>query len=107
MSEKEYVKSDQPFGYKLVKEETSMSNHRFIVLDIEANYPLESIRPHVYYRVSINKEEKRYARFFILNGNIYFRAAIYMSACERTENDYCCSIEKLKIYYKSQYLTIL
>lgn len=46
--------------------------------------------------VTLNKEEKRYANFFILNGNIYFKAAIYMSTCERTENVYCCSMEKFK-----------
>ena len=73
-----------------------MRNRRFIVLDIQADYPLKSINPNIFYRVTINKEEKRYANFFILNGNIYFKVAIYMSACERTENYYCCTIEKLK-----------
>ena len=48
--------------------------------------------------VTLNKEEKRYANFFILNGNIYFETAITMSACERTENVYCCSMEKFKRY---------
>lgn len=73
-----------------------MGKRRFIVLDIYADYPLESIKTNVYYQVTLNKEEKRYANFFILNGNIYFKVAIYMSACERTENYYCCTIEKLK-----------
>lgn len=73
-----------------------MSNSRFIVLDIQSDYPLGSIKPNIFYRLTLNKEEKRYARFFILNGNIYFEIAVYKSACERTEDYYCCSIEKLK-----------
>lgn len=73
-----------------------MGKRRFIGLDIQADYPLNCIKPNIYYGVTINKEEKRYAYFFILNGNIYFKAAIYMSACERTENYYCCTIEKLR-----------
>lgn len=73
-----------------------MGKRRFIGLDIQADYTLNCIKPNIYYRVTLNKEEKRYACFFILNGNIYFKAAIYMSACERTENYYCCTIEKLR-----------
>ena len=53
-----------------------MGKRRFIVLDIYADYPLESIKTNVYYQVTLNKEEKRYANFFILNGNIYFKVAI-------------------------------
>ena len=73
-----------------------MSNSRFIVLDIQSDYPLGSIRPNIYYRATINKEENRHAHFFILNGNIYIEIAVYKSACERTIDYYCCSIEKLK-----------
>ena len=73
-----------------------MGKRRFIGLHIQADYPLKSIKPNIYYGVTLNKEEKRYANFFILNGNIYFETAIIMSACERTENYYCCTIEKLK-----------
>lgn len=73
-----------------------MGKRRFIGLHIQADYPLKSIKPNIYYGVTLNKEEKRYADFFILNGNIYFETAIIMSACERTENYYCCTIEKLK-----------
>ena len=73
-----------------------MGNHRFIVLDIQSDYPLKSVRPNMYYRVTINKEEKKYASFFILNGNIYFEIAVYKSACERTVDYYCCPIEKLR-----------
>lgn len=73
-----------------------MANSRFIVLDIQSDYPLGSVKPNVFYRLTLNKEEKRYAKFFILNGNIYFEIAVYKSACERTEDYYCCSIEKLK-----------
>ena len=73
-----------------------MGKRRFIGLDIQADYPLKSINPNIFYRVTLNKEEKRYANFFILNGNIYFKTAIIISACERTENYYCCTIEKLK-----------
>ena len=75
-----------------------MGKRRFIGLHIQADYPLKSIKPNIYYRVTLNKEEKRYACFFILNGNIYFKAAIYMSACERTEDFYCCTIEKLRSF---------
>lgn len=73
-----------------------MGKRRFIGLHIQADYPLKSIKPNIYYVVTLNKEEKRYTDFFILNGNIYFETAIIMSACERTENYYCCTIEKLK-----------
>lgn len=73
-----------------------MGKRRFIVLDLQGDYPLNGIKPNIYYRVTLNKEEKRYSYFFILNGNIYFEVAIYMSACERTEDFYCCTIEKLK-----------
>lgn len=73
-----------------------MGKRRFIGLHIQADYPLKSIKPNIYYGVTLNKEKKRYASFFILNGNIYFETAIIMSACERTENYYCCTIEKLK-----------
>lgn len=73
-----------------------MGKRRFIGLHIQADYPLNSIKPNIYYMVTLNKGEKRYANFFILNGNIYFKAAITMSTCERTENVYCCSMEKFK-----------
>lgn len=73
-----------------------MGKRRFIVLDIQADYPLKSIKPNIYYRVNLNKEEKRYTYFFVLNGNIYFETVICMSACKNMVNDYCCSIEKLK-----------
>lgn len=63
-----------------------MGKRRFIALDLQADYPLNSIKPNIYYVVTLNKEEKRYANFFILNGNIYFE----------TKNYYCCTIEKLK-----------
>lgn len=77
-----------------------MGKRRFIGLRIQADYPLKSIKPNIYYVVTSNKEGKRYANFFILNGNIYFETAIIMSACERTENYYCCTIEKLRRFVK-------
>lgn len=73
-----------------------MGKRRFIGLHIQADYPLISIKPNIYYGVTLNKEEKRYADFFILNGNIYFETTVVKSACERTVNCYCCTIEKLK-----------
>ena len=73
-----------------------MGKRRFIALDLQADYQLNSIKPNIYYGVTLNKEEKRHACFFVLNGNIYFETAICTSACERTVNDYCCTIEKLR-----------
>ena len=73
-----------------------MGKRRFIVLDIQADYPLKSIKPNIYYRLTLNKEKKKYADFFILNGNIYFKLEVVKSACERTVDCYCCTIEKLK-----------
>lgn len=73
-----------------------MANSRFIVLDIKLDYPIKNVKPNIFYRLTLNKEEKRYVNFFIINGNIYFEIAVYKSACERTEDYYCCSIEKLK-----------
>ena len=51
-----------------------MGKRRFIVLDIQADYPLKSINPNIFYRVTLNKEEKRYANFFILNGGSHYIA---------------------------------
>ncbi|RKI25509.1 hypothetical protein D7V82_20870 [bacterium 1xD8-6] len=73
-----------------------MGKRRFIVLDIQGDYPLKSIKPNIYYRVTLNKAEKRHVDFFVLNGNIYYETVIYVGACERTVNNYCCSIEKLR-----------
>ena len=58
-----------------------MGKRRFIVLDIQGDYPLKSIKPNIYYRVTLNKAGKRHVDFFVLNGNIYFETAIYMGAC--------------------------
>lgn len=77
-----------------------MRKHSFIVLDIQADYPLKCIKPNIYYRVTLNNEEKRFARFFILNGNIYFEISIVKSACEITTDYYCCTIEKLNRFIK-------
>ena len=77
-----------------------MRKHSFIVLDIQADYPLKCIKPNIYYRVTLNNEEKRFARFFILNGNIYFEISIVKSACEITTDYYCCTIEKLNLSKK-------
>lgn len=71
-------------------------NRSFIVLDIQSDYPLKNVEPHIFYRMILNNEEKRYAHFFILNGNIYFEILIIKSPCDRTVDYYCCSIEKLK-----------
>jgi len=73
-----------------------MSNRRFIVLDIQLDYPIKEVRPNIYYRLTIDKEEKRHASFFIVNGNIYLEVMVCKSTCERTVDCYCCSIEKLK-----------
>lgn len=73
-----------------------MGKRRLIVLDIQVDYPLNSIKPNIFYRLALNKEEKKYADFFILNGNIYFEITVVKSASERTVNCYCCTIEKLK-----------
>ena len=65
-------------------------NSRFIVLDVSQDYPLEHVKPNVFYRVSFEiEEEKRHGHFFILNGNIYYEFSRY-------NNYICCSIEKLK-----------
>lgn len=55
-----------------------MRKHRFIVLDIQLDYPLKNIKPHIFYRIAlaIDKEERRYFYFFILNGNIYFENVV-------------------------------
>ena len=71
-----------------------MSNRRFIVLDIQPDYPLESVKPNTFYILALNEEERRYYHFFILNGNIYFKIIVYGK--KDTKDYYCCSIEKLK-----------
>ena len=50
-----------------------MGNRRFIVLDIQADYPLENIKPHIFYRITleISKENRRYFYIFILNAPLY------------------------------------
>lgn len=74
-----------------------MRNHRFILLNIKQDFPLKDVKSCVYYRMKINGEEKRYAEFFILNGNIYLKVSVYKSACcDSSTNYYCCSIEKLR-----------
>lgn len=35
-----------------------MGKRRFIVLDIQADYPLKSIKPNIYYRLTLNKEKR-------------------------------------------------
>lgn len=73
-----------------------MTIHKFILLDIQPDYPLKNIKPQIYYSMTIDKQEKRYyLYFFILNGNIYLEMEIYKSACD-TAKYYCCSIEKFK-----------
>ncbi len=42
-----------------------MSNYKFIVLDIQPDYPLKNVMPNIYYRLTVNKEENRHASFFI------------------------------------------
>ncbi len=80
-----------------------MGNRRFIVLDIQADYPLENIKPHIFYRITleISKENRRYFYIFILNGNFYFENLSYrkkelMTLEDSLEVYYCCSIEKVK-----------
>lgn len=41
-----------------------MGKCRFIGLHIQADYPLKSIKPNIYYVVTLNKEKKRCANFF-------------------------------------------
>lgn len=77
---------------------------RFIVLDIQPDYPLKNIKPNIYYRVTINEEEKIHLHFFILYGNIYFETAVYKSAFDRIVDYYCCPIKKLKRFNISQFL---
>lgn len=71
-----------------------MSNRRFIVLDIEADYPLKNVKPHIFYRLTLNGEERRCYHFFVVNGNIYFKVILYGK--NDIQDYYCCSIEKLK-----------
>ncbi len=71
-----------------------MSNRKFIVLDIQPDYPLKSVMPNIYYRLTINKKVDMF--FFIINGNIYFEVSVCKSFNDRTVERYCCSIEKLK-----------
>lgn len=75
-----------------------MRNHRLIVLDIQLDYLLKNIKPHIFYRIAlaIDKEERRYFYFFILNGNIYFKNSVYRNDMNNVEEYYCCSIEKFK-----------
>lgn len=74
------------------------NGHTLIVLDIQLDYLLKNIKPHIFYRiaVSIDKEERKYFYFFILNGNIYFKNSIYRNDMNNVEEYYCCSIEKFK-----------
>lgn len=74
-------------------------NRRLIVLDVQSDYPLENIESHIFYRLTleINKENRRYFHFFILNGNFYFKNICYRNnSIKDITFFYCCSIEKLK-----------
>lgn len=75
-----------------------MRKHRFIVLDIQLDYPLKNIKPHIFYRIAlaIDKEERRYFYFFILNGNIYFENVVCRNDLHNVEEYCCCSIGKFK-----------
>lgn len=75
-----------------------MGKSRFIVLDVQADYPLENIKPHIFYRITleISKENRRYFYFFVLNGNFYYESVCYRNDNNDIELYYCCSIEKLK-----------
>ncbi|MCI8771335.1 MAG: hypothetical protein HFH73_09335 [Lachnospiraceae bacterium] len=75
-----------------------MGKRRFIVLDIQGDYSLENIKPHIFYRLTleINKENRRYFYFFILNGNFYYENICYRNINTDLDFYYCCSIEKLK-----------
>lgn len=66
------------------------------MLDIQPEHPLERVKTNIFYRVILNKEEKRYAHFFVINGNIYFETIVCSSDCKRTADYYCCTIVKLK-----------
>lgn len=75
-----------------------MGKRRFIVLDIQGDYSLENIEPHIFYQLTleINKENRRYFYFFILNGNFYYENICYRNINTDLDFYYCCSIEKLK-----------
>ncbi len=75
-----------------------MEKRRRIVLNIQADYPLNNIKSCIFYRLTleISKENSRYFDFFILNGNFYYERICYRNDNRDFENYYCCSIEKLK-----------
>ena len=52
-----------------------MGNRRFIVLDIQADYPLENIKPHIFYRITleISKENRRYFYYRRRLGKMFCR----------------------------------
>lgn len=68
-------------------------NSRYIVLDVSPDYPLEHVKPNVFYRTHFEIDgEERYGYFFILNGNLYYE---FPNDYEH-EDYFCCSIMKLK-----------
>ena len=73
-------------------------NRKFFVLDVQSDYPLKNIKPHIFYRLTleISKKNRRYFHFFILNGNFYFENICYENDNKDHNLYYCCSIEKLK-----------
>lgn len=75
-----------------------MGKRRFIVLDIQAEYPLENIKPYIFYKIDleISRENKIYFNFFILNGNFYYKRICYRNDNRDDIYYYCCSVEKLK-----------
>ncbi len=76
-----------------------MGKRKLIVLDVQSDYPLKNIKSHIFYRLTleINKENRKYFHFFILNGNFYFKNICYRNdSIKDTIFYYCCSIEKLK-----------
>ncbi|RKI36022.1 hypothetical protein D7V86_26260 [bacterium D16-51] len=75
-----------------------MGKRRFIVLDIQGDYPLGKIEPHIFYRITLetSRENRKYFYFFILNGNFYYESICYGNINKDLDLFYCCTIEKFK-----------